>query len=779
MKTSYQKNKQGNLISLRDVYEFIAGRWYWFLLSTCLLVGGMWFYLIRQQPTYQRTTTILIKDDQATRGDSFVFTFGTQENGDMKNKLHILTSSELMRMVVERLNLDVTYETPLLFRSQDLYKNAPVKVTFLNEYKGDAGMEIIPLSDKKCSVSVDGSSVTCAYNDTVSVGKQRFIVSPTAKLTAASTPVPIYVSRMSPEMAALRYKGSISASSVEGSSMVNVTCVSTSVKKSDDILVALLDAYNEYSERDQRRIADNTAKFLEERIGAVTGDLDNLSNEMSAGMKSKVATLEVGGRSSYLADAGKGREEAFQLETSMSMAKYVQSYLEDTSNKTGTIPSLGGMEEMGIGGQVDSYNTMVIQYGRLLENSGPNNSVVMKLEKTMEATRSSIRNSLNAYIHSLQIKLEQARKQERTAQYSLTNDQGAYDIYRQKEIKKSLHSLLLKKQEENALSMVTTETAAKLVEPPFSSAAPSPHYPKNLAAAFIVGLLIPVGIWWLLISLDTKIRNRQDVEENTSLDIIGEIPAYEPSKEEKGALVAVKCKGNDAITESFRVLCAHLNFALKGQKVVMFTSTTSGEGKSFVASNLAASLAMSGKKVILIDLDIRKHDKSGLLKSGEHQLGVTDYLKNHTNNLQKLIIPASEKYMPDILPSGHVTSNPMEMLMGERLEQMIAELREMYQCVIIDSVPAMGLADALIMNRVADLTVYVIRERMLDRRFLPELENMYREDKLKNMHVILNNCQFYKRSYYGYYGYSKYYGYGYAYGDYNSSPEDTRKRKRS
>lgn len=766
MKTSYKKKKQGNSISLRDVFEFVAGRWYWFFLSVSILVGGMWYYLVRQQPTYQRTSTILLKDDKATRGDSFVFTFGVQENGDLNNKLHILTSSELMRMVVTKLNLDVSYSTPLTFRNQDLYKNSPINVSFLNKYAGIVNMEITPLSDEKCSVVMNDQTFVCEFNDTLSINKQKIIISPTAKLTITENQAPIYVSRISTEMAALRYKGSIIASPVEESSMVNLTCISTSVKKSDDILNALLDAYNEYSERDQRRIADNTARFLEERINAVTDDLDNLSNEMPAGMKSKVATLEVGGRSSYLADAGRGREEALHLETSMSMAKYVQSYLQDTNNQKGTIPNLGGMTETGIGTQVDSYNAMVIQYERLLENSGPNNSVVQKLQKTMEATRASIKNSLDAYIHSLQIKLDQARKQERTAQYSLTNDQGAYDIYRQKEIKKSLHALLLKKQEENALSMVITDAAAKLVEPPFSSAAPSPHYPKNLATAFIVGLLIPVGVWWLLVSLDTKVRNAQDIEDATSLDIIGEIPAYEPEKKEKDAIIAVKYKENDALTESFRVLCAHLSLALKGQKVVMLTSTTSGEGKSFVSSNLAASLAMSGKKTILVDLDIRKPKKSGLQKNGVGHPGVTDFLKGKIEDLQSLIIPSTESHMPDILPSGHVTSNPIEMLSGDNLDRMIDELRKTYQCIIIDSVPAKGLADALLMNRVADLTVYVVRERLLDRRFLPELERMYQEDKLKNMHVILNNCQFYKRSYYGYYGYSKYYGYGYAYGNY-------------
>lgn len=776
MKSSYNKNKQEKSISLRDIVEFVAGRWYWFLLSVFVLVGGTWFYLVRQQPIYQRTSVILIKDDKATRGDSFLFTPGAKDDADMKNKIHVLTSSELMTMVVGKLGLEVSYSTPLLFRSQDLYKNTPLVVSFINQYAGTVNMDITPMTDAKCSVRMDGQEYICVYNDTVSIRDQIFIISPTNRMSSTSNQVPVHVSRTSQEMAALFYKGCVSASAIEESSMINLTCASTSIQKSNDILAALLTSYNEYSERDQRRIADNTARFLEEQIATVTGDLDNLSNEMPVGMRSKVATLEAGGRSSYLADAGKGREEAFQLETSMSMAKYVQGYLEDSSNNKGIIPSLGGMEEMGISGQVNSYNSMVIRYDRLLENSGPNNSVVMKLEKTMESTRAGIQSSLNVYIHSLQIKLDQARKQERIAQNSLTNNQGVYDVYRQKEIKKSLHALLLKRQEENALSMLTTDVVAKLVEPPFTSAAPSPHYPKNLAAALVIGLLLPVGIWWLLISLDTKIRNRQDIEEATSLDIIGEIPAYEPTKKESKEAVAVKAKGSDAITESFRVLCAHLNFVLKGQKVVMFTSTTCGEGKSFVAANLAASLAMSGKKVILVDLDIRKRNKAGLLKEGDHHPGVTDYLKGNVTDIRELIIPTSTSDMPDVLLSGRVTSNPVEMLTSSRLDQMIAELRDTYQCVIIDSVPAVGLADALIMNRVAELTVYVVRERMLDRRFLPEVEKMYQADKLKNMCVILNNCQFYKQSYYGYYGHSKYYGYGYAYGDYTKAPDKESKK---
>ena len=539
------------------------------------------------------------------------------------------------------------------------------------------------------------------------------------------------------------------------------------------ILNGLFDEFNYYCESDRRKVTENTARFLEERLSFVNSELDNLSSDIPDWMQKRVATLEVNGRSSYFNEAKKGREEAFQLESSLTMAQYIKGYLVDNTNKYAMLPNLGGMDELGIGGQIESYNNLVVQRDRLIDNSGTGNYVVSKIEKTLETTHNAMLNSLNGYIQGLELKLEQARRQERAAQYSLTSDNGAYDIYRQKEIKKSLHELILKKQEENALSMISTDAASKLIDVPYTSAPTEPLYPKNLLFALIVALVIPVVVWWLMVSLDTKVRNRGDIEEATSLNIIGEIPQYTPSKKERNNLVAVRYKSTDKLSENFRVLCTQLNFALKDQKVIMLTSTTSGEGKSFVSMNLAASLAMIGKKVILVDLDIRKKSKSGLLKT-DQKIGVSDYLKGNEVDISKLIMKSDEEFMPDILPAGKIVSDPTKLFMGDLLDNMITTLREQYDCIVIDSVPAMGLADTLIMNRVTDITLYVIRERMLDRRFLPELEKIYREGQFKNLNVILNNCQFFNQNYYGYYNYSKYYGYNYAYGDYKEQ-----KKKRS
>ena len=770
--STYQRKKQEG-ISIRDIYEFVAGRWYWFLLSITICIGGMYLYLSMQLPVYERTATLLIQDDRSTRGDAYILTIKSEKNNDLENKVRILTSSGLMKKVIALNNLDVLYNSYSLLRKHDRYDNTPVQANFIDEYTESINLEVTPLNSNKYQLVVNEKRYDAEYGDTLNISNNKFYISKTDFFNKESINDPIEVTRVSPEKAALLYKENLTAKANNGSNTINLAYEGTSVKRADQILNGLFDEFNYYCESDRRKISENTARFLEDRLSLVSNELQNLSSDIPDWMQKKVATLEVNGRSSYFNDAKKGREEAIQLESSLTMAQYIKGYLADNTNRYSMLPNLGGMDELGISGQIESYNNMVVQRDRLIENSGAGNYVVSKIERTMETTHNAMLNSLNGYIQGLEMKLNHARRQEKAAQFSLTSDNGAYDVYRQKEIKKSLHELILKKQEENALSMIVTDAASKLIDAPYSSSPTKPIYPKNLLFALIVALVIPVLIWWIMVSLDMKVRNRGDIEAITSLNIIGEIPQFVATKMNKKNLVAVEYKGNDVLSENFRVLCTQLNFALKDQKVIMLTSTTSGEGKSFVSMNLAASLSMIGKKVILVDLDIRKKAKTGLLKS-EQKAGVTDYLKGDITNLDELILSSKEEFMPDVLPSGNIVSDPTKLFMSNHLDEMMSILRKQYDCIIIDSVPAIGLADTLIMNRVADMTLYVIRERMLDRRFLPELEKIYREGQFKNLNIILNNCQFYSQNYYGYYNHSKYYGYNYAYGDYKNQ-----RRKRS
>lgn len=763
------KSKQNEReITLREVFEFIVQRWYWFLLSIIVCGGVTWCYLETCQPIYQRAASLMIKDDKEDYGDN-VFVVVSGNSTDQKlNKLHLLNSGELMSEVVKKLHLDVSYGEKLLFRMQDLYKKTPVQVSFIDAYKEPANMRITPLSTEKCILNIAEQSQEVTMNDTVDTNVGKIKISITPYLTPEWYGKEVYVSRIAPEIAVLNYRSSVLPTSADESSLYIVKYSATSTQKADDILLALTEAYNNYTKRDKQKIAQNTTHFLNERITQISEELGTLSNELTdVQLKKNIASFEATG-SEYAAQASKIRQESVQLETNLSLAKYIQGYLTDAATKDDLIPMVGGVSELGIDAQVQSYNNLMVQRCRLLKNSGVNNAVVMELENSLATTRSTIAKSISTYIDAQRIRLEQVRKQERTAQYSLTTDPAVYDSYRQKKIKESLYSFLLKKQEQNSLKMNNEEPIAKMIEQPYSSASVSPDFLKYLIAALMVALLLPVAVWWFMILLDPKVRNRQDVETATSLTVLGEIPAYrlKRKQEQSEPQVTISLGKNDAVSESFRILSTQLMFAMKGAKVVMLTSSTSGEGKSFISNNLSVMLTMLGKKVLLVDMDIRKslNAKRGL--TVEEGAGVSDFLLGKISDLKKLIVSHEDKRYPDVLPAGTMPQNPVELLMNDRLELMVAELKKEYDIILLDSVPAMGLADALVVDRIAECTLYVVREQMLDRRILPELEKLSQEGKLHNAYVVLNDCQFAGNSYKGYYAHNKYYGYNYSYGSY-------------
>lgn len=761
------KNKKEQEITFREAFEFVSQRWGWFLLSVVICMGATWCYLELEHPVYYRASSLLIDEDKKDYSDN-VFVLNDNGSGNKKqNKVHLLRSSELMTEVVAKLHLDVSYSEKRLFRMQDIYKSSPVTVTFLDEFTQPVQLQIIP-SQTTCYLNVNGQYKSITYNDTVTTAAGRLIVTATPFLTPEWHERTVYISRSSLHLTAMNYRDGVSATVMDESTMYIVRFVSTSVQKADDILCALTEVYNHYNKRDKQKESYNTARFLEERILQISNELEKLSNGLTDVQKTKnIASLEASS-SQYAAETGKIRDESIQLETNLSLAQYIAGYVTDATTKNELIPNVSGISEIGIDPQVQSYNNMLMQRNRLFDNSGENNSIVVRLEQSLSATRTTIAKTIYAYIEGLQIRLEKARNQEKTIQHNLITDPAVYDSYRQKKIKETLYTLLLQKQEENALKMSNGEPVAKMIERPYSYAKPTPDYPKYLIASLAVGLLIPYLVWWIIVLLDPKVRHRKDIEDALNVPVLGEIPAFHKKKKALQQQVLVGSSNSDApLNESFRILSSQLVFQLKGSRVVMLTSSIAGEGKSFISNNLAATLKMLGMKVVLVDADIRKaiKDKKGCQE--EERIGLSDYLSNKSLNWENLILRNEAAALPDILPAGTLMDNPVELLMNKRLETLMEELKKEYDMVIIDSVPAMGLADALITGRVADVVIYIVRERMLDRRILPELDKISQKGSLPRMHILLNDCQCLSKTFKGYYNYKRYYGYAYHYGESN------------
>ena len=380
--------------------------------------------------------------------------------------------------------------------------------------------------------------------------------------------------------------------------------------------------------------------------------------------------------------------------------------------------------------------------------------------------RSAIIASTGAYLSSLNVQLGRAKQEEAGLSYNLSavpqKEKDIIDISRQQNIKETLYTYLLNKREETALQLAITEANIRVIETPFGSNAPiSPRSKVILLVALLIGLLLPFAFFYIRDLLNMTVRGRKDIEQFTSIPIVGEVPHNKEGSDDSE--IVVGDQKTDAVNEAFRVTRFNLGFINKDAKVLMFTSTVAGEGKTFISRNFAVTQALSGKKVILVDADIRKRTQSRL-SGNRHSHGLTSYLQGGITDLDQLIVREVSHANVDLLPAGATPPNPSELLLSERLEQLIEELKKRYDYVVIDSVPAQAVADAGIVNRVADTTIYVVREGKVDRRFLPELDRMYKEKKFNHLCILLNDAHINKKQYgYGYGNHS--YGYGYGYGE--------------
>ncbi|MDE6861389.1 MAG: polysaccharide biosynthesis tyrosine autokinase, partial [Alistipes sp.] len=394
-------------------------------------------------------------------------------------------------------------------------------------------------------------------------------------------------------------------------------------------------------------------------------------------------------------------------------------------------------------------------------------------DNNIASLRDAIISSLDSHIKGLSLQRDNIRREQSIADTRMTSspvkEKELLSMSRQQKVKEELYIYLLTKREENSLTGATAESNARVIDMAYGSNKPiSPRKSIIYMIAIILGAVIPFAVLYIIELLNTTVRGRKEIEETLSIPFLGDIPAYQ-GKAEHG--IAVRATGRDMLSESFRILRTNMSFMGidSEQKVILLTSSTPHSGKTFVSTNLAMTLATSGKRVLLMDFDLRRRTLSKQMGHRTDKKGITGYLSGAIARLEDAVSKTSIDENLDIMYAGIQPPNPAEMLMSQRVDQMINDLRKMYDYIILDSVPAMAIADAMIIDRVADLTIYVVRQGYLDRRQLPDIEKLYREKKFHNMCIVLNGIDPNAKSYgYGYgYGYG-YYGYGY-YCDENES----------
>lgn len=778
-----------DFIRIQDLWSMFVPKWYWFAISLFITLTIAVLYLLSTPPIYTRTAAILVKDNsKSSSSTSAMNDFSDlgifKSNTNINNELLTLKSPTLMAEVVNRLGLNETFTIRKGLKNVDLYKVSPVTITFCDKIEVPlsftikfSSKEAFAISELEISGEDIGETLSAQMGDSIQTSAGIMIVSPTQEFTDAFIGTSIRYVRGSVRAAVDTYSNALVAElGNEDATIINLSINDTSIRKAEDILNTLIEVYNENWIRDKNQIAVSTSQFISDRLGVIESELGHVDENISS-YKSEHLLPDVQAASSlYMAQSAENNKELSTLNNQLSTAQYIRREL-NTKQLDQTLPANSGIVSANIETQISEYNNLVLDRNRLIANSSEKNPLVKNMASSLQSMQRTIIQSVDNLIVSLNTQIRSLRRQEEATTNRLASNpnQAKYllSVERQQKVKEELYLYLLQKREENELSQAFTAYNTRLITAPRGSMFPTaPRKMNILLVAFAVGLLVPaVGIF-MKENMNTKVRGRKDLE-NLSIPFIGEIPQYSGTKKKwwefkhrkrQDMKIIVVNEGNrNIINEAFRVLRSNMDFMASkdnNQHVFVLTSFNPGSGKSFLAINIAISFAIKKKKILVIDGDLRHRTVSSYVDSPNK--GLSDYLNNQIENWKEIIVSYKGYTNLHILPIGTVPPNPTELLEDSKLAMLIEALRPEYDYIFIDCPPVDIVADAQIIEKWADRTIFVVRSGLLDRSMLSELENMYTGKRFKNLSMILNGTESTGGRYgyrYGYhYGYASYYG---------------------
>ena len=790
--TAPQKQND-DFMRIQDLLVLCIGKWHWFLFSLLVTLGLATVYLLRTPPVYTRSASLLIKED--SKGQSLASdvssTFADmglfQANTNVNNELLSLQSPAVMLDVVKRLHLDVGYKTDGTFYKKVLYgQTLPVNVTFCDLQDNEtAEMVIEPLEDGRFSLSelvLNDEEVTpdtlpeATLNDTVQTPVGRVLLTP-SPYYREGLKSPLYVTRSTLHAATEGYMKNLTVSlSDEKATVINLSFKDVCIQRAEDVLNTVIAVYNENWIKDKNQIAVSTSMFINERLAVIEGELGNVDEDISSYKSEHLLPDVQAAANLYMAQSSETNAQILALNTQLSMARYIRNYLTGAANRNQLLPANSGIESSNIESQIAEYNAMQLQRNNLVANSSEQNPLVMDLDQSLKALRGAIITSIDNLMVTLntQIRSLQQSEENTTARLAENPSQGKYllSVERQQKVKEALYLFLLQKREENELSQAFTAYNTRVITPPNGSFLPTSPVKKNIVlVAFALGVLIPIIIIFIRENMNSKVRGRKDLE-SLSVPFVGEIPLAESIKkkqtEHTAKEIVIQQGKRDIVNEAFRVLRTNLEFILDAKKdkdrasVTLITSFNPGSGKTFLTMNTAATFAMKGKRVLVVDGDLRHGSASAYV--GSPKKGLSDYLGKRENNCEDLVVEKENYPGLFVLPVGTIPPNPTELLAEPRLAELMEKMRSRFDYILIDCPPVDIVADTQIIEKLADRTVFIVRAGLLERDMLPKLQSDYEAKRFKNMALVLNGT-IGGNSRYGYrYGYKYGYKYGYAYG---------------
>ena len=779
--------------NLAALWKIVVLHWYWIVLSTIVALGAAFGYLKYTRPVYASNMKILVKDEDSRsrmyRGGQLALeSMGVISNSNgFDNELEILTSSNISQRVIKSLKLYVSYELDGRLRNHELYKNNPYIVDMPENQLVDLHSLI------QLKIDRQGDGVHVAGEIYVPRSKEPILFERSVKELPGSFNTPVgtitlqrnpgvgaelpekamYATIMPLEYAAKAYGSRLSVSASSKTTTVAVlNYLDTQPERAIDYLNELFRSYNEDANEDKNEVALKTEEFLKNRISAIREELDATESNLESYKKKNELINLTNDASNALNKLTEYQKEQVELETQLNLVTALLDYVDDPRNAFNVVPSNLGLKDADMSNLLNKYNDYVIQRNRLLKSSSPENPYVKRLTAQLEEMWPTIRLSLKSVRENILTQKRSAEDQHnlfsRRVGEMPTQERSLNNIIRQQEIKVELYLMLLQKREENYISLNSTAAKARVIDDPRSTGKVSPKTKVILLGALVLGLCFPVGLIYLLGLLRYRIEGREDVEMLTKIPVLADIPLAPKSLDGELSL-AVRENSNDMMEEAFRGLRTNLRFILsEKENVIACTSCIPGEGKTFVSTNLAMSLALLGKRVIIVGLDIRKPRLVKLFGLSSDHRGITTFLSSDSGDFQDLdkqIHHAVLNPNLDVLPAGVIPPNPGELISREQLDHAIALLREHYDYVIVDTPPVGLVSDTLSAARVADMTIMVCRADYSPRNNFQLINALHHDNKMPKITLVLNGIDLKKRKYGYYYGYGKYSKYG-KYGHY-------------
>lgn len=793
-----------NTLSILDMLMLCLRHWPWFVLSLLICMGTATLYLLRTPKTYTRKMSVLVKTGGAGKSED-IKAFENLGVGnlttDISDEIVAIHSPAAVYDMVKRLRLDMNYFRPGYFRDDPLYaETLPVEVEMPDMDDNATASFTLTLNGDDTATLSDivrrGESIDSL--STVKVGQMcktpygRVTVKPTLYYQKGMS-AKILVRRIGYLAASSRYGALVTAGKQPGTqNIIDVVCLDNSIPRAENVLKTLVNIYNENWVKNRNQISVSTNEFIKERLAVIEDELGDVDQSI-AGFKSAHAMPSVSAVAGQaMAQQSAADMERQSLNNQLYMVRYVRNYVTDPGHAKQLLPASTGIGNSAVEAQIASYNEKLLERNNLVANSSEKNPLVGDLDIALNNLRGAIVNSLDNAQTTLNAQMRSVQSVHSQATGKLTaNPQQAnhlLSIERQQKVKESLYLFLLQKREENELSQAFTAYNTRIIADPWGSSVPtSPESNRILLFAFAIALAVPAAFFILRENMNSKVRGRKDLE-NLTIPYVGELPLWKPKKGEEtaddGYRFVVRQHSRDITNEAYRVVRANLEFMTNEEKkckIIMLTSFNPGSGKTFITANLGASFAIRDSRVICIDLDLRRGSLSEFVNKPKK--GLTNYLSGQLDDYHEVIVhhPLNEKKgdddksvkVLDMMPMGKIPPNPTELLYSPKLKPMLDELRQQYDYIFVDCPPVEIVADATIISREADVTMFVIRAGLLERSMLPELQKDYDEKKYNNMAMILNGTDAehhygyhrygygYGRYGYGRYGYGKRYGYGY------------------